>query len=95
MAVRIRLRRTGAKKSPSYRLVVAESTSPRDGRFVEEIGWYDPTAASANALAVNAERALHWLGVGAEPSPTAKAVLQRAGVWEKWQIEKHKSPAQP
>lgn len=79
MATRIRLRRMGAKKNPFYRLVVADSRYPRDGRFIEEIGYYDPTK-DPSVIQVNEERALHWLKVGAQPSETAKSVLNKAGV---------------
>ncbi len=83
MAVRIRLRRTGKKKQPQYRLVVAESSSPRDGRFLEVIGSYDPRV-DPPAVTVKEERALHWLRNGAQPSETAKSILVRTGVWEKF-----------
>lgn len=79
MAVRIRLRRVGRKKQPYYRLVVADSTSPRDGRFVEIIGHYNPRLASGG-LDVNVDRANHWLDVGALPSDTVRSLLRRAGV---------------
>jgi len=79
MATRIRLRRMGAKKNPFYRLVVADSRSPRDGRFIEEIGYYDPTKNPA-VINVNEERALYWLKTGAQPSETAKSLLNKAGV---------------
>ena len=79
MAVRIRLRRTGRKKSPTYRIVVADSRSPRDGRFIEIIGQYQPRL-SDGGLAVNAERASYWLDVGAQPSDTVRSLLRKAGV---------------
>ena len=79
MAVRIRLRRVGRKKNPEYRIVVAESTSPRDGRFIEKIGEYHPRRQEAG-LNVNADRALYWLSVGALPSDTVRSLLRRAGV---------------
>ena len=79
MAVRIRLRRVGRKKNPEYRIVVADSTSPRDGRFIERIGEYHPRRQEAG-LNVNAERALYWLSVGAQPSDTVRSLLRRAGV---------------
>ncbi|HLV25764.1 MAG TPA: 30S ribosomal protein S16 [Gemmatimonadales bacterium] len=77
--VRIRLRRIGRKKAPIYRLVVADSRSPRDGKFIEVIGQYDPRATEGG-LNVQAERALYWLSVGAQPSDTARSLLRRAGV---------------
>jgi len=79
--VRIRLRRTGAKKQPSYRIVVADARSPRDGRFIEEIGYYRPRAAE-DAVHVDAERARHWLSNGAQPSQTVRDLLRKAGVLE-------------
>lgn len=77
--VRIRLRRIGRKKAPVYRIVVADSRSPRDGKFIEVIGQYDPRATEGG-LDVKAERALYWLSVGAQPSDTARSLLRRAGV---------------
>lgn len=79
MAVRIRLRRAGRKKMPFYRIVVADSRSPRDGRFIENIGHFDPRKAEGG-LQVNVERADYWLGVGALPSDTVRSLLRRAGV---------------
>ncbi len=83
MATKIRLRRMGAKKNPFYRLVVADSASPRDGRFIEEIGYYDPTK-QPEILKVDEEKALKWLSTGAQPSDTAKNLLKRAGVLSKF-----------
>lgn len=77
--IKIRLRRQGAKKHPFYRLVVANADSPRDGRSLAEIGFYDPTRNPA-ALHVEEEEALKWLRNGAQPSETARALLSRAGV---------------
>jgi small subunit ribosomal protein S16 len=79
MAVRIRLRRTGRKNSPSFRIVVAESTSPRDGRFIEIIGQYYPRQ-SDKAVQLDADRANHWLDVGAQPSDTVRSLLRKAGL---------------
>ncbi len=76
--VKIRLRRMGAKKAPFYRIVVADSRYPRDGRFIEEIGTYDPTADPA-VLKVDAERAQAWVKTGAQPTETVKALLKKAG----------------
>ncbi len=76
--VRIRLRRIGRKNAPVYRIVVADSQSPRDGRFVEIIGQYAPR--QEKSLAVNAERANHWLDQGAQPSDTVRSLLRRAGI---------------
>ncbi len=77
--VRIRLRRIGRKKAPVYRIVVADSQSPRDGKFIEIIGQYAPRQ-SEGGLKVNEERANYWLGVGAQPSDTVRSLLRRAGV---------------
>jgi small subunit ribosomal protein S16 len=82
MAVKIRLKRLGAKKAPFYRIVVADSRSPRDGKFIAEIGYYDPTKDPA-VVKVDAEAAKTWLGNGAQPSDTVKALLKKAGVIEK------------
>lgn len=83
MAVRIRLARHGRKKNPFYRLVVADSRSPRDGRFIEMLGTYDVMKDPAE-LRVDEERALHWLQQGAQPSETARSILKKAGVWDKF-----------
>ena len=79
MAVRIRLRRTGRKNAPSFRIVVADGTSPRDGRFIEIIGQYYPRLGD-KAVQLNTERANHWLDVGAQPSDTVRSLLRKAGV---------------
>ncbi len=79
MAVRIRLRRTGRKKAPMYRIVVADSRSPRDGKFLEIIGQYQPRQGE-NALNLKADRANYWLDNGAQPSDTVRSLLRRAGV---------------
>jgi len=76
--VKIRLRRMGAKKNPFYRIVVADSLSPRDGRCIEEIGTYDPLA-SPSEVKVDAQRALYWIKNGAQPTDTVKALLKKAG----------------
>lgn len=80
MALRIRLRRMGRKNAPTYRIVVAESTMPRDGRIVENLGHYNPRTEPAT-LAVNRDRALHWLGHGATPTTTVSSLLRKAGVF--------------
>ena len=82
MATKIRLKRMGAKKNPFYRIVVADSRSPRDGRFIEEIGYYNPTKDPIE-LKIDAEKAIKWLMTGAQPSETAKALLNKAGVNKK------------
>ncbi len=75
--VKIRLRRMGAKKAPYYRIVVADSRNPRDGRFIEEIGTYDPMADS-NKLQVNQERVAYWIANGAQPTDTVRGLLKKA-----------------
>ena len=75
--VKIRLRRMGAKKSPFYRIVVADSRYPRDGRFIEEIGTYDPRCNPA-AINVDVDRAQAWIKTGAQPTETVKALLKKA-----------------
>ena len=77
--VKIRLRRMGAKKAPFYRIVVADSRFPRDGRFIEEIGTYDPMKEPAE-IKVDGERALEWIKTGAQPTDTVKSLLKRSGV---------------
>ena len=79
MAVKIRLRRMGAKKAPFYRIVVADSRYPRDGRFIEEIGTYNPLTDPAS-VNVNAERAQEWIKNGAQPTDTVRGILKKAGV---------------
>ena len=78
MAVKIRLRRMGAKKPPFYRVVVADSRFPRDGRFIEEIGYYDPTKEPA-VVKIDAEKAQKWIANGAQPTDTVKALLKKNG----------------
>lgn len=77
--VKIRLRRMGAKKNPFYRIIISDSHSSRDGKFIEEIGTYDPLTTPA-AVKVDAERAKYWLGVGAQPTETVRALLKKAEV---------------
>ena len=77
--VRIRLRRTGRKKTPTFRIVVADSTSPRDGRFIEIIGQYVPRQGN-NAINLKSDRANYWLDKGAQPSDTVRSLLRRAGI---------------
>ncbi len=79
MAVKIRLRRMGAKKAPFYRIVVADSRYPRDGRFIEEIGTYNPVATPSE-VKVDAEKAKQWIANGAQPTDTVKALLKKEGV---------------
>lgn len=77
--IKIRLRRTGAKKAPSYRVVVADSRSPRDGRFIETLGYYNPLTKPATVV-IKSDRALHWLNNGAQASDTCARLLTNAGV---------------
>ena len=77
--VKIRLRRLGAKKAPFYRIVVDDSRYPRDGRFIEEIGTYNPLSDPAT-VSVNAERAQEWISKGAQPTDTVRGILKKAGV---------------
>ena len=77
--VKIRLRRMGAKKTPFYRIVVADSRYPRDGRFIEEIGTYNPLGEPA-VVNVNADRAQEWIKNGAQPTDTVRGILKKAGV---------------
>ncbi|MCR5456750.1 MAG: 30S ribosomal protein S16 [Clostridiales bacterium] len=81
MAVKIRLRRIGAKKAPVYRVVVADSRSPRNGRFVEEIGYYNPMTDPAE-VKIDVEKAKVWIKNGAQPTETVKALLKKAGMTE-------------
>lgn len=83
MAVRIRLRRMGAKKRPYYRIVVADSRSPRDGRFIEALGQYNPIEKPAS-VKVKEERVYHWLKNGAQPSDTVNSLLRKIGLLKKW-----------
>ncbi len=82
MATRIRLKRIGTKKKPFYRVVVADSRSPRDGRFIEEIGYYQPIT-NPGIIKINEDRALDWLSKGAQPSDTVRSLFKKAGVWQK------------
>ena len=79
MAVKTRLRRMGAKKAPFYRIVVADSRYPRDDRFIEEIGTYNPVATPTE-VKVDAEKAKQWIANGAQPTDTVKAILKKEGV---------------
>lgn len=88
--VRIRLLRTGKKKQPSYRLVVADQRAPRDGRFIEILGHYNPLT-DPSTIQVDEDRALHWLRQGAQPSEQARALLKRSGVWQKFRPGKQAS----
>lgn len=82
--VKIRLTRTGRKLDPTYRIVVADSRFPRDGRFIEQVGFYDPKLDEAKGLVLKEDRILEWLNKGAAPSDTVKSLLARHGVWKKF-----------
>ena len=87
MAVKIRLKRMGAKKAPFYRVVVADSRSPRDGRFIETVGTYNPLKTPAE-INLNEEKAMKWLNNGAIPTDTVKNLFSKAGIMEKFHNEK-------
>lgn len=88
MAVKIRLKRMGAKKSPFYRIVVADSRSPRDGRFIETVGTYNPVAQPAE-VKIDVELALKWLQNGAKPSDTVRNLFSNEGIMEKFHVAKN------
>jgi len=79
MAVKIRLKRIGAKKAPFYRVVVADERSPRDGKFIEEIGYYNPITEPAD-IKINAEKATKWLNNGAQPTETVRTLLKKTEI---------------
>ena len=79
MAVKMRLRRLGAKKAPFYRVIVADSRSPRDGRFIEEIGYYNPLTNPAE-IKIDEEKAKKWIANGAQPTETVKSLLKKSGI---------------
>lgn len=83
MAVKIRLKRMGAKKAPFYRVIVADSRSPRDGRFIDTIGTYNPLTTPAE-IKINEESAIKWLNNGATPTDTVKNLFSKAGIMEKY-----------
>jgi small subunit ribosomal protein S16 len=79
MAVKMRLKRMGAKKAPFYRVIVADSRSPRDGRFIDEIGYFNPLTNPAE-IQLDAEKAKKWISNGAQPTDTVKALLKKSGI---------------
>ncbi len=85
--VKIRLRRTGKKKKPSYRVVIADSRAPRDGAFIEIIGHYNPLTEPPT-IVIDEEKALKWLGQGAQPTATVVSLLNRLGIMEKFKASK-------
>ena len=87
MAVKIRLKRMGKKKTPSYRVVVADARSPRDGRIIENLGWYNPLV-EPSIIKVDEEKVLHWLRNGAQPTESVAQLLKRIGVLDRFEQSK-------
>ncbi len=87
MAVKIRLKRTGMKKAPSYRVVVADARSPRDGRIIERIGWYNPRTEPSE-IHIDEEKALSWLKNGAQPTDSVASLLKRTGILARFEASK-------
>ena len=87
MAVKLRLKRMGAKARPFYRIVAADSRSPRDGRFIETVGTYNPIKDADN-ITLDEEKVMKWLSVGAQPTQTVKNILSKQGVWAKFKDNK-------
>lgn len=87
MAVKIRLKRMGSKRNAFYRVVVADARKPRDGRFIEELGYYNPTTEPAT-IKINEEKALEWLNKGASPSDTVKSLFRKEGIMAKYHEQK-------
>jgi small subunit ribosomal protein S16 len=83
MAVKMRLRREGKRKQPFYRVVVADGRSPRDGRFIEDIGYYQPLREPSE-ISIDRDRALYWLGEGVQPSDAVRQLLRVTGIWEEF-----------
>lgn len=92
MSVKLRLMRVGKKKQPTYRIVAADSRSPRDGRFIEIVGTYAPRA-DPSEITVRSDKALEWLSKGAQPTETVRKLLQISGVWSQYQATRTSSPA--
>lgn len=88
--IKIRLRRVGAKKKPSYRIVVADVRAPRDGAFIDILGHYDPLT-DPETVVIKEEKALYWLKQGAQPTDTTARLLDKAGILEKFKLVKEKS----
>ena len=88
MAVKLRLKRMGSKKSPFYRIVAADSRSPRDGRIIESLGYYNPTKNPAE-VKIDAELAMKWLNNGAQPSDTVRNLLSKNGIMKRFHEEKN------
>ena len=87
MALKIRLSRGGAKKRPFYKIVVAEALSPRDGKFIEDLGYYDPHH-NPSKVEINVDKAVSWLDKGAQPSERAQKLLEISGAWAQWRSSK-------
>lgn len=87
MAVKLRLKRMGSKQKPFYRVVAADSKSPRDGRFIETVGTYDPVKKE-ESITIDEEKALKWLNNGAQPTDTVKNLLTKKGIWAKYKNTK-------
>jgi small subunit ribosomal protein S16 len=87
LCVKIRLKRIGAKKRPYYRVVVANSTASRDGRFIDTIGHFDPLS-DPPVVRLNEDKALHWLGHGAQPTDTTRALLKKQGILDRFEAAK-------
>lgn len=87
MAVKLRLKRMGAKQKPFYRIIAADSRSPRDGRFIETVGTYDPVKKENN-ITVDEEKVMKWLNNGAQPTDTVKSILSQTGIWAKFKNTK-------
>ena len=87
MAVKLRLKRMGSKQKPFYRVVAADSRSPRDGRFIETVGTYDPVKKE-ESITIDEEKALKWLNNGAQPTDTVKNLLTKIGIWAKYKNTK-------
>ena len=89
MAVKLRLKRMGSKQKPFYRIIVADSRSPRDGRFIETVGTYNPIKSNDN-ITVKEDRVTYWLDNGAQPTDTVKSLLSKTGVWATYKNSKVK-----
>ncbi|NLG82114.1 MAG: 30S ribosomal protein S16 [Bacilli bacterium] len=87
MMVKLRIQRLGAKKRPFYRIVASDSRFPRDGRFIEIVGTYNPLTSPAE-VKIDEEKALKWLNNGAQPTDTVRSLLSRVGIWEKFKNQK-------
>ncbi|HZS75601.1 MAG TPA: 30S ribosomal protein S16 [Ktedonobacteraceae bacterium] len=92
MSVRIRLKRVGKKKAPSYRVVIADARSPRDGRIIDNIGWYNPMV-EPSAIHIDADKAIRWLSNGAQPSDSVISLFKRTGILERFEQVKTQAKA--